>query len=1245
MAGVPRSNGLLWGLGLICIATSAALGQSPESTKVVATVAERKFVPPAMTPLAKDLKAFEYVDADVAYYPPGGRSKGDGQWNRMQLPLAPAESLRHYSVPQDFHLELFAAEPQIGKPITMAWDERGRLWIAETVDYPNELQPPGQGRDRIRICEDTDGDGRADRFTVFAEQLSIPTSLTFSRGGVIVHQAPQTLWLADTDGDDRADERRVLFEGWSTADTHAGPNNLRYGLDNWIWGMQGYAGFEGEVGGQRHGFKQGFYRFRPDGSKLEFLRSTNNNTWGIGFSEEGIVFGSTANRNPSVYMPIANRYYERVRGWSAAQLGGIADTHLFHSMTDQIRQVDHHQGYTAAAGHALYTARAYPKPYWNQTAFVCEPTGHLVGTFVLEPRGSDFRSHNPANLLASDDQWAAPIMAEVGPDGQVWVIDWYNYIVQHNPTPAGYQTGKGNAYETSLRDKKHGRIYRIVYGDKHVSPSARDLSKATPEQLVAELGNDNLFWRRHAQRRLVERGKLDVAGRLIELIADRGVDEIGLNVAATHALWTLHGLELLDGSHPDATVAALAALDHPAAGVRRNALLVLPLNRETLDALLAKRLLEDADAQVRLAALLVLSDLPYSEQAGMAIANLARSSEMASDRWLADAMTSAAAAHDRAFLAAVSKFEEPNPKIPEVVALVAEHYARGAPLETVSTLLQSLTSGNPQVAESAIAGLAKGWPRQSPPRLSDADDARLVKLLDQLSPAGKGRLLQLAARWESKSLEQQARQVSAALTAILADDKQSERERIGAARQLIGFRTSDAAAVRSVLDVITARTSPSLNAGLFDALRTSEADATANEVIERLAGFTPVTRSAALALLIGRANWTSTLLEALDRGQVALSDLSLDQKQALTAHPDFRLANRARRLLERGGSLPNADRQQVLEELLPLASRQGDVEAGKQVFKKHCAKCHTHSGEGAHVGPDLTGMAVHPKAELLAHLIDPSRSVEGNYRVYTVATVDGLVLTGLLASETRTSIELFDAEAKQRVVLREDIDQLIASSKSLMPEGFEKQVSHQELTDLLEFLTTKGRFLPLPLAKAATAVSTRGMFHAGDNGPDRLIFSDWGPKTASGVPFQLVDPRGGTPNVILLHGPSGTLPPKMPSQVTLACHTAAKAIHLLSGISGWGYPLGEAGSVSMIVRLHYQGGETEDHPLRNGEHFADYIRRIDVPGSQLAFMLGNQQLRYLAIEPRRDAVIEKIDLVKGSDRTAPIVVAVTVETR
>ncbi|HJT78561.1 MAG TPA: PVC-type heme-binding CxxCH protein, partial [Gemmataceae bacterium] len=529
-----------------------------------------------------DVKPFEYVEANVPHYLPGRAWGTLGEpIRKMQKPLDPAESMKHMHLPEGFEVQLFAAEPDIKKPICMAWDARGRLWIAETTDYPNEQQPAGKGHDRIVICEDTDGDGKADKFTVFADHLSIPTGLTFANGGILINQVPDTLFLKDTDGDGKADVRKVLLHGWGTRDTHAVASNLRPGFDNWVWGTVGYSGFAGTVGGKEQRFGQGVYRFRPDGSELEFLTSTSNNTWGLGLGEKGDVFASTANNQHSVQLAIPNRFFEGVRGWHGSGSMGIEDHKKFHPVTDDVRQVDVFGGFTAACGHALYTAGSFPPEYRGRAAFVCEPTGHLVHLDWLVPRGSGFVAKDGWSILASDDAWTAPIMAEVGPDGALWVIDWYNYIVQHNPTPSGFKTGKGGAYVTPLRDKVHGRIYRIVWRGAKPTPRPH-LDRAMPRELVAALGHENLWWRQTAQRLLVERGKTDVLPLLAAQVRDKGNGP-----AALHALWTMQGLGAFTTPRPEARDVLRAGLAHPDAGARRAALGVLPRNAASVDLVLA----------------------------------------------------------------------------------------------------------------------------------------------------------------------------------------------------------------------------------------------------------------------------------------------------------------------------------------------------------------------------------------------------------------------------------------------------------------------------------------------------------------------------------------------------------------------------------------------------------------------------------------------------------------------------------
>jgi len=579
----------------------------------------------------------EYTEAEIPNYenrpvPP-----------KLQAALSPGESQLLTQIPVDFKMQLFAAEPDIEKPIAMNWDERGRLWILETIDYPNTVRDnKGEGLDRIKICEDTDGDGKADKFTIFAEHLNIPTSIVFARGGVIVAQAPDFLFLKDTDGDDKADVREKLMTGWGTFDTHAGPSNLKYGFDNKIWGTVGYSGFNGVVGGEHFNFNQAAYRFTSDGKKMEHLGTTSNNTWGLGFSENNDVFISTANNSHSNYLGIPLPYLAKTGVNPAISVKKIEGHYAMHVVTKNLRQVDVFNGFTAAAGHNLYTARNFPEEYWNKVAFVNEPTGRVVHKAILEPDGSGFKENDGWNFLASADEWLAPVQSEVGPDGAVWVSDWYNFIIQHNPTPKGFQNGKGNAYINPLRDRTHGRIYRIVYNNAKPSTITK-LDKNKPDELLAALKSDNMFWRMTAQRLIVEGGYKQLAPELIQLTQDRSVDAIGINAPAIHALWTLQGLGLM--SDIGTLNAAEVALSHPSAGVRKAAMQVLPLTERSMLAIQKAGLLNDNNLNVRLTAFLTIADMPPSEAMGKLLLAAQKVPQNANDYWISKAIPAAIATH------------------------------------------------------------------------------------------------------------------------------------------------------------------------------------------------------------------------------------------------------------------------------------------------------------------------------------------------------------------------------------------------------------------------------------------------------------------------------------------------------------------------------------------------------------------------------------------------------------------------
>ncbi|MEZ6038179.1 MAG: ThuA domain-containing protein [Planctomycetota bacterium] len=563
-----------------------------------------------------------------------------------QKPLSPTESMKLAQVPPGMQLSLFASEPDIVNPIHVAWDERGRAFVIETIDYPNNLQRGDLGHDRITICEDTDGDGRADRFTRFAEQLSIPTSLCFANGGVICTNGSDMLFLKDTDGDDRADVREVLFTGFHMGDTHACVSNLRYGFDGWIWATIGYSGFGGEVGGERHEFGQAVFRFRPDGSKLEVLQNTTNNTWGLGFTEQFDVVGSTANGNPSFYLTFPAATYA-AHGLDQPRTPAGDDNPLFFPMSMDIRQVDQFDRYTAAAGHALYTARRLPAEFHNRTAFVCEPTGKLVGNFVMHRVGAGWRAvQSPNNLYDSADAWSAPVCCEVGPDGAVWICDWYNIIVQHNPTPsrasAGVdaKTGRGNAYETPLRDTQHGRIYRVVPRDD-AEPPVPVLDVAEPATLLANLDADNLLWRLHAQRLIVE-------GKVVSLREPLEKMVLASSAGSPHALQALHQLGLL------APRLLKAALSNGTEATRRAAItMATPAD---LKAVYVQNGTIVGDGRELAEVLVAFAGAAHDPKIGAAVFAVAQThgDALLEERAMRDAWTMAAQAHAASVLAAAN---------------------------------------------------------------------------------------------------------------------------------------------------------------------------------------------------------------------------------------------------------------------------------------------------------------------------------------------------------------------------------------------------------------------------------------------------------------------------------------------------------------------------------------------------------------------------------------------------------------
>ncbi len=430
----------------------------------------------------------------------------------------------------------------------------------------------------------------------------------------------------------------------------------------------------------------------------------------------------------------------------------------------------------------------------------------------------------------------------------------------------------------------------------------------------------------------------------------------------------------------------------------------------------AGALLDDPEPLVRLAALLRIADLARADGDTFALADRLATGAFDRDRGLMDAATAAAARHDARILDDLARHKFVRPPSADTLTIVsrlAEHHARGGPVDTIGVMMSAVAEADPLVGRAIVAGFAKGWPRDKAPRLDADAEKAIAALLPRLSTDARGQMLGLASRWGVKGLDGYVAQLARDFLAAASDETKPEAARIDSARQLIDLRKADPRAAREVIALVTPKTPPELASGLMAAVARSDSADVGSAIVEAMGPMTPAASKASALVLLGKSEWTGALLDGIEAGRVPMSLLSLSQTQALAAHPDRSIAERAKALLAKGGGLPDPDREKVIQALAPIVLKGGDASRGKELYKRECAKCHTHSGEGGKVGPDLTGMAAHPKGELLVHILDPSRSVEGNFLQYTVSTTDGRIVNGLLASETKTSIDLLDAEGKK----------------------------------------------------------------------------------------------------------------------------------------------------------------------------------------------------------------------------------------
>ena len=955
---------------------------------------------------------------------------------------APAEST--FQVEPGLAFELIAAEPLVVSPCALTFDERGRLFVVENRGYPTgpgEGQPPAG---RIALLEDVDGDGRYDRRVEFADGLSFPNGAMPWRGGLIVTCAPDVLYLKDADGDGRAEERRVLLTGFSTkGSTQLRVSHPTLALDNWVYVTSGLTGgkITSPLAPERPAVEVGRtdVRFNPDTGVIE--AADGGSQFGLTFDEFGrrficynrvhvqhVVLPSRAlRRNP--LLAFSDTVENCPEEMAPEPLKGHGRAARLFPISQNVTTADSHAGtFTAACATTIFRGAALPALY-RGGVFACDPTGNLVHFDRLLPRGATFvaqRAHPGREVVASASDWFRPVFLANGPDGALYVCDMHRRTIEH-PDYLPVEIRKQTDFEGG---KSMGRIYRLA-ANAPATLCATRLADATTSELCQTLRDTGGWQQETAHRLLLERRDATSVVPLTLLLRNQQHDS---PAAAVHALRLLDAFGAVDDD------LLVEAMQHRAAPVREHAAqLAAPRLAELpRTALWLAGSPLDPDPQVRLQIALALGDLPGDQAAGQLADIAARD---AADRWIRAAVFSGITRREPQFLAALIVCS--NRKTVDVPELWYE-------LGRILGARQAATDW-PHLLEA----VAVKW--------RDARDTQRIPLVtgiaDSLRNQGiRGPLGPLVAVLKDPTPAED--ELVRSLTAVLdrAIQTAGDRERKLPDR-CWGAALAAHAAYSQVGDTLLALVDPQqpdeLQTVAVRSLAAMPDESVATRLLDpaRFVQYTPRLRDAVLAALVASDRQLPGVVAALEHGDIAPADVDLSLRRQLTEHRDEAIRARAGRLL---GAAVSPDRAAIYEAHRAVLQLPSNPANGKRVFLRACGQCHRLDREGSPVGPDLFGIRNQPKETILLHILIPEREITPGFRAYTVMTKDGRVLSGLIASETPTSITLRQAQAREETLLRRDIEELVASRMSLMPQGLENTISHQEFADLLAYLKGEG---------------------------------------------------------------------------------------------------------------------------------------------------------------------------------------------
>ncbi len=929
--------------------------------------------------------------------------------------LSPEASLEQCRVDRGLQIELVAAEPLVRDPVAIDWGPDGKLWVTEMADYPYGMDGQGKPGGRVRYLTDSDDDGRYDTSTVFLDGLNFPTSAMPWRGGVLVTAAPEIFYAEDRDDDGRADYREALFEGFMEGNQQLRVNCLRWGLDNHVYAASGghHAGFGAKnvirsvKTGAEIPLGSRDLRMRPDEGWLEPASGPSQfgrvrDDWGNWFGVQNsfplwhyVLPDRYLARNPHVPAPDPRK---QLRGTNPQVYQIKAQQKRYHSFEQAGR-------FTSACGPCIYRDDfLYPREEGLTHAFTCEPFHNVVQHHHLRDDGVSFQGQcapldDNRDFFASADRWCRPVMARTGPDGALWIVDMYRYMIEHPDWLP--EEGREELKPFYRFGENRGRIYRVFPKGKSPKP-IKTLRDRPTKELVEGLTDSNGWVRDTSQRLMVERQEQDAVPFLKEFLSQPSKSYVRLQ-----ALATLSGLDAVEEE------TLLLACEDSHAAVRRWALRLIEDwdDAPFLERLLVKRGV-DPNHKVRLQTALTLGELP-GRVAGRALPVIMRALHHPDlDRFMAAAILSSAEAHFDMIVEDVQFKRAWRNEVFE--GLLAMGVARGS-MEEIWRGVLKLAENDP--ARFQLTGTALRLMKEAGENVSAIGEAPVRAEIDRL-------IMKARSLIADPALAAPLRKAAMSVCGY-SEDKDQESEVLMKCVRVTEEETIVLAAIAALVRM--------------------EKWAL---LLKNWSSYLPNVRVKILEECFKHQSGVTAMMAALESELIQPMDLGANHKQRLLKHRNVAISDKAKLLIGRSPS----SREEIMAARKPALQLKGEASKGREAFEQICSACHQLGGLGKNIGPDLRSLTNHTAEALFAAIIDPNRAVDPRHLAYTVTLKDSTTLFGMLGSETGNSLGVKALDGTETTVLKNQIVSLNSTQASFMPEGLDEGLTDQQLADLIAFV-------------------------------------------------------------------------------------------------------------------------------------------------------------------------------------------------